>query len=59
VELLLPCLAMAELRRGSGGVGLCGHLCLMWARNRPVPSPLDVQPSGRMAKRMVFSVEQH
>jgi hypothetical protein len=58
VELLLPRLATAGLRCESGSVGLCGHLCPIWARNPFVLSPLDVQPSGPMAERMVFSMER-
>jgi hypothetical protein len=36
--------------------GLFAHLCLIWAKNRPALSPLDIQPSGRMAEGMVSFV---
>jgi hypothetical protein len=57
MELLLPQLTTAEFERGGGDVGLRGYLRLIRARNQPVLLPLDVQPSGWMAERMVFSEE--
>jgi hypothetical protein len=45
---------MVEFKHGSGSVGLHGYLHPIWARNQLILLPLDVQPSGWMAERMVF-----
>jgi hypothetical protein len=53
VELLILCLATVGFGHGSFSVGPCGYLDPIRARNQSVLLPLDVQPSGWMAERMV------
>jgi hypothetical protein len=54
MELLLPRPSLVEFGHKSSGVGLHGYLRPIQAWNQPVLLPLDVQPSGWMAERMVF-----
>jgi hypothetical protein len=54
VELLVPRSATAGLRCGSVGVGLRQHLCPHWVGGQPVLPPLSVQPTDRVAERMVL-----
>jgi hypothetical protein len=55
---LLPCSAIAKLRCGSGDVGLHRHLCPHWAGGQPVLPPLGIQPTGRVAERMLLPEER-
>jgi hypothetical protein len=58
VELLLLHLATAGLRRGSGGVGQCGHLCPIRVGSRSILLLFDIRPSSWVAKSVVLSEEQ-